>query len=159
MSDHFNDLEVRQGVVIQPRRVRIHRARRNASGPEVTASGLLSGPRQRMLAVAAGASMLLLACCAGVSALVVQHMQRDTVVFDMKSTIDGFKQQTAQISLDENTARAMTARFSQALNESLAAWTETHDDLILVPGAVVRPVRDITPDIQSDIARRMKEAQ
>jgi len=115
------------------------------------------GAGQGRLAAIAGASLLLLSCCAGVSALVVQHMQRGTVVFDMKNTIDTFKQQSAQKELDENTARVMTERFSRALNDSLSAYTSTHNDLILVPGAVVQPVLDITPEIQSDIARRMQE--
>ncbi|MEI2630831.1 type-F conjugative transfer system protein TrbI [Erwinia aphidicola] len=114
-------------------------------------------PAPGRLAVIAGASLLLMACCAGGSALVVQHMQRGTVVFDMKNTIDTFKQQSAQKELDENTARVMTERFSRALNDSLSAYMSTHNDLILVPGAVVQPVLDITPEIQSDIARRMQE--
>lgn len=107
---------------------------------------------------AAAAALLLVAVCAGVSALVAQQYQRRTVVFDMKGTIDLFMQQSAKKQLDESSARAITARFDQALKASLNAWQQDHDDQILVPPAVVMPVLDITPQIQTDIARRMQEA-
>lgn len=100
---------------------------------------------------------LLVIFSAGVSAFVAQQFQQRTVVFDMKGTIDLFMQQSAQKQLDENSARAITARFDQALKESLSAWEQEHDDLILVPPAVVMPVMNITPQIQADIARRMQE--
>jgi conjugal transfer pilin signal peptidase TrbI len=102
-------------------------------------------------------ALLLVAISAGVSALVAQQFQRRTVVFNMKGTIDLFMQQSAKKQLDENSARAMTARFDKALKESLTAWQQQHDDLILVPPAVVMPVLDITPEIQTDISRRMQE--
>jgi len=107
---------------------------------------------------AVASALLLVAVCAGVSALVAQQFQRRTVVFDMKGTIDLFMQQSAKKQLDENSARAMTTRFDLALKESLSAWHQEHDDLILVPPAVVMPVLDITPQIQTDIAHRMQEA-
>lgn len=161
MSDKTNAWreadDARRGVMVPPRRGRFHTRRQNAPAPDVTVRQPRAGFSQRTLAAYAGAVMLLLAFCAGVSTLVVQHMQRDTVVFDMKNTIDVFKQQAAQKALDENTARAMTERFSRALNDSLAAYMGSHNDLILVPGAVVQPTLDITPEIQADITRRMQE--
>ncbi|MEA9392696.1 TrbI F-type domain-containing protein [Acerihabitans sp. TG2] len=107
----------------------------------------------------AAAALLLVVVCASVSALVALQFQRETVVFDMKGTIDTFIQQSAKTPLDENAARALTTRFNQALNASLGEWVMTHDALILVPGAVVMPTKNITPQIQTDIARRMQEAQ
>jgi conjugal transfer pilin signal peptidase TrbI len=41
------------------------------------------------------------------------------VVFDMKGTVDLFMQQSAQLQLDENRAKAMTQQFNAALT---AAW-------------------------------------
>lgn len=109
--------------------------------------------------VRAGAvALLLVTVCAGISALVAQQFQRRTVVFDMKGTIDLFMQQSAKKQLDENSARVLTTRFDQALKASLNDWQQAHDDLILVPPAVVMPVLDITPQIQADIAHRMQEA-
>lgn len=103
-------------------------------------------------------TLSLVSVCAGISALVAQQFQRRTVVFDMKGTIDLFMQQSAKKQLDENSARVLTTRFDQALKASLNEWQQMHDDLILVPPAVVMPVLDITPQIQADIAHRMQEA-
>ncbi|PKE27607.1 type-F conjugative transfer system protein TrbI [Rahnella sp. AA] len=119
----------------------------------VSRAGFFRKKSVRVLA----AGLLLVAVCAGVSALVAQQLQRRTVVFNMKGTIDLFMQQSARRQLNEESARAMTLRFDQALNASLDAWQQEHDDLILVPPAVVRPALDITPQIQADIARRMQE--
>lgn len=120
-----------------------------------------NAPRQRvrrehLLMLAGG--VLLLATGAGISQLIATHTQRDAVVFDMRGTIDAFKQQSARRELDENSARALTQRFSQALDGSLKAWQQDHNALVLTAGAVVSPVQDITPVIQADIARRMQEA-
>lgn len=112
--------------------------------------------REQLLLVAGG--VLLLAAGAGISQLIAAHAQRDTVVFDMRGTIDAFKQQSARRELDENSARTLTQRFSQALDGSLKAWQQDHNALVLTAGAVVSPVQDITPVIQADIARRMQEA-
>ncbi|WP_261643031.1 type-F conjugative transfer system protein TrbI [Erwinia mallotivora] len=113
--------------------------------------------RHEHLLLLAGGVFLLVAG-AGISQLIATHTQRDAVVFDMRGTIDAFKQQSAQRELDENSARALTQRFSQALDGSLLAWQQSHNALVLTAGAVVSPVQDITPVIQADIARRMQEA-
>lgn len=112
--------------------------------------------REQLLLVAGG--VLLLAAGAGISQLIATHTQRDAVVFDMRGTINAFRQQSARRELDENSARALTQRFSLALDGSLKAWQQDHNALVLTAGAVVSPVQDITPVIQADIARRMQEA-
>ncbi|MDE1188831.1 MAG: type-F conjugative transfer system protein TrbI [Pantoea sp.] len=104
------------------------------------------------------AGLLMAVISAGVSVLVVQSSQRDTVVFDMKGTIDAFKQQTAQTALSREAADTLTQRFSTALNSSLSGWQEKHDSVIMVKGAVVSGGTDITPVIQADIARQMQGA-
>lgn len=83
----------------------------------------------------------------------------DVVVFDMKGTVDLFMQQSAQLQLDEDKAKAMTARFNAALTESLSAWEDAHNDIILVKPAVMSPQRDITNEIRADIARRTQGGQ
>lgn len=115
--------------------------------------------RERLLLVAGG--VLLLAAGAGISQLIATHTQRDTVVFDMKGTIDTFMQQSAEKKLDADSARALTVRFNQALNVSLQQWHQTHDALVLASGAVINiddATPDITAEIQADIARQMQEA-
>ncbi|WP_421589564.1 type-F conjugative transfer system protein TrbI [Rahnella aceris] len=133
---------VRQGISITP----------------ASKAGFFHKKFVRAGAVALLLTLLLVTVCAGISALVAQQFQRRTVVFDMKGTIDLFMQQSAKKQLDENSARVLTTRFDQALKASLNDWQQAHDDLILVPPAVVMPVLDITPQIQADIAHRMQEA-
>ena len=83
----------------------------------------------------------------------------EVVVFDMKGTVDLFMQQSAQLQLDENKAKALTARFNTALTESLGEWQASHNAIILVKPAVMSPQPDITADIQADISRRIREGQ
>ncbi len=107
--------------------------------------------------LAGGALTLLLS--AGISALVASAARPATVVFDMKGTIDAFRQQSALNPLTKEAAEVLTNRFSNALNNSLSDWQQHHSALILVKGAVVNGAEDITPEIQADIARQMKEAR
>ncbi|MBS0900189.1 type-F conjugative transfer system protein TrbI [Pantoea dispersa] len=117
-----------------------------------SAPGLLRRPGVVLTAFAA----LVIALSAGVSALVAQAVQPDYVVFDMKGTIDTFRQQTAQSALDKERLAALTKRFGSALDASLSDWQAAHGGVILVKGAVVAGVTDITPAIQADIARQMQ---
>lgn len=110
----------------------------------------------RKWVIGAAAGIAFIALSTGISMLVAKQYQQQTVVFDMKGTIDLFMQQSAKQQLDENTAKAMTTRFNNALKESLNAWQQSHDALVLVPPAVVMPQRDITREIQADIAQRMQ---
>lgn len=130
----FDASAVREGVIVKPR------------GSFFT----------RKWVAGAAAVLALVALTTGINVLVAKQYQQQTVVFDMKGTIDLFMQQSAKQQLDENTAKAMTTRFNTALNASLNAWQQTHDALVLVPPAVVMPSRDITREIQADIAQRMQ---
>ncbi|QKJ89302.1 IncF plasmid conjugative transfer protein TrbI (plasmid) [Paramixta manurensis] len=105
------------------------------------------------------AALLLMIWSAGVSLLFTQYSQPDAVVFDMKGTIDAFKQQTAQTALPEAAAKNLTEVFSHSLNNSLTDWQRQHGGVILVKGAVVSGMPDITPEIQADIARQMQGAR
>ncbi|MFB4362952.1 type-F conjugative transfer system protein TrbI [Pantoea sp. BS_8] len=114
---------------------------------------------QRRFLVISLAVLLLLGLNAGISMLVSASYQQETVEFDMKGTIDTFKQQSSQAQLTKETAEVLTRRFSSALESSLNAWRQKHGGIILVKGAVVSGAQDITPEIQSDIARQMQGAQ
>ena len=80
------------------------------------------------------------------------------VAFDMKATLDQFMEQSANQQLSETQSQVLVERFSQALNDSLSAWQQQHDVLILVSPSVVRGAPDITRPIQHDIAIRMRSA-
>ena len=102
--------------------------------------------------------VLVIALSAGVSTLVAKAVQPDYVVFDMKGTIDTFQQQTAQQPVEKEALATLTKRFGAALDASLSDWQAAHGGVILVKGAVVSGVTDITPAIQADIARQMQGA-
>ncbi|EGI9512080.1 type-F conjugative transfer system protein TrbI [Salmonella enterica] len=109
--------------------------------------------RSLMLAVA------LIAVNAGISALMVEWRTPDVVTFDMKGTIDRFMDQSSRKNLDEATSRALTERFTSNLNRSIEDWQASHRALILVTPAVVSGARDITRDVQQDVARKMQAGQ
>ncbi|KAF6653097.1 type-F conjugative transfer system protein TrbI [Enterobacteriaceae bacterium EKM102V] len=113
--------------------------------------------RSRSVRLAAFAA-LVIALSAAVSALVARGVQPDYVVFDMKGTIDTFRQQTAQQPVEKGALETLTKRFGAALDASLSDWQAAHGGVILVKGAVVAGVTDITPVIQADIARQMQVA-
>lgn len=121
----------------------------------VTAAARLMRSRSVRLAAFA---VLVIALSAGVSALVAKAVQPDYVVFDMKGTIDTFRQQTAQQPVEKGALETLTRRFGAALDASLSDWQAAHGGVILVKGAVVAGVTDITPVIQADIARQMQGA-
>ncbi|PWK94345.1 conjugal transfer pilin signal peptidase TrbI [Pantoea allii] len=125
------------------------------AGADDSASG---GFRLRPV-MAAGGAVLLLATCAGFSLLVCRLAQPETVVFDMRGTVNAFKQQSAQVTLTPERAASLTTRFNNALQSSLADWQQAHNAVVLEKGAVVSEAQDITPVIQADIARQMHAAQ
>lgn len=126
-----------------------------SDGARVTAAARLMHSRGVRLAAFA---VLVIALSAGVSALVARAVQPDYVVFDMKGTIDTFRQQTAQQPVEKGALETLTRRFGAALDASLSDWQAAHGGVILVKGAVVAGVTDITPVIQADIARQMQGA-
>ncbi|ADU73056.1 TrbI F-type domain-containing protein [Pantoea sp. At-9b] len=118
----------------------------------------ISTGRGRVARIAA-LTTVVIALSAGISALVARAMQPEYVVFDMKGTLDTFRQQTAQTAqtpLTQDALTALTTRFGTALNASLTGWQSEHGGVILVKGAVVSGATDITPVIQAEISRQMQ---
>lgn len=101
----------------------------------------------------------LVAVNAGVSVLIFEWRTRDVVIFDMKGTLDRFMDQSSRQNLDEATSRALTERFTSNLHRSIESWQASHHALILVTPAVVSGARDITRDVQQDVARKMQAGQ
>lgn len=79
------------------------------------------------------------------------------VAFDMKSTVDQFMEQAASQNLSEEQTQRLSNRFTTALNESLVDYQQTHKAIVLVKPATVTGVSDITVEIQTDIANRMRK--
>lgn len=129
--------------------------------PDVPAPSPRSPARQRCRRALMPALLVLgtVAMNTGITLWLVHRHLPVTVTFDMKTTVDRFMDQSARHHLDEATSRALTARFTASLNQSLTAWQAAHHALILVKPAVVGGADDITPAIQQDVARRMRTAR
>lgn len=115
-----------------------------------TMAGWLTSRRMK-LAICVLVSQMVMT---GITWIYMKTTEPEIVVFDMKGTVDLFMQQSAQLQLDENRAKAMTQQFNAALTGSLDAWQSSHNAIILVKPAVMSPQRDITNEIRADIARR-----
>lgn len=115
--------------------------------------------RYRRGLVIAAVVCAALATSVFVSRLVLEYTTPRVVAFDMKKTLDSFMDSVSQKPLTEAQSKALSDRFNQALEQSLADYQKQHHVVILVSPAVVQGAPDVTRKIQTDIARRMKGAQ
>lgn len=100
-----------------------------------------------------------LACNVMLTRVMLSYTTPRVVAFDMKKTLDSFMDSVSQKPLTEAQSKALSDRFNNALEKSLADYQQQHHVLILVSPAVVQGASDVTRTIQHDIARRMKGAQ
>ncbi|HCT8210235.1 TPA: type-F conjugative transfer system protein TrbI [Klebsiella pneumoniae] len=103
--------------------------------------------------------LFVLATSAFLSRVVLEYSTPRVVVFDMKKTLDSFMDSVSQKQLTEAQSKALSDRFNDALEKSLAEYQQQHHVVILVSPAVVQGAPDVTRNIQHDIARRMKGEQ
>ena len=103
--------------------------------------------------------LFVLATSAFLSRVVLEYSTPRVVAFDMKKTLDSFMDSVSQKQLTEAQSKALSDRFNDALEKSLAEYQQQHHVVILVSPAVVQGAPDVTRDIQHDIARRMKGEQ
>ncbi|EBV4595327.1 type-F conjugative transfer system protein TrbI [Salmonella enterica] len=96
---------------------------------------------------------------AAITLLLIQWQQPDTVSVDLTGTVNSFVNQAAGQQLDEAQMRALTARFHTVLRASLTDWQQANRAVVLVAPAVVVGTRDITAEIQAEVARRMAEGE
>ena len=97
-----------------------------------------------------------LACNVMLTRVMLAYTTPRVVAFDMKKTLDSFMDSVSQKPLTEAQSKALSDRFNDALEKSLADYQQQHHVLILVSPAVVQGASDVTRTIQHDIARRMK---
>ncbi|WP_316472296.1 type-F conjugative transfer system protein TrbI [Klebsiella pneumoniae] len=100
-----------------------------------------------------------LATSAFLSRVVLEYSTPRVGAFDMKKTLDSFMDSVSQKQLTEAQSKALSDRFNDALEKSLAEYQQQHHVVILVSPAVVQGAPDVTRNIQHDIARRMKGEQ
>lgn len=103
--------------------------------------------------------LFALATSAFLSRVVLEYSTPRVVAFDMKKTLDSFMDSVSQKQLTEAQSKALSDRFNDALEKSLAQYQQQHHVVILVSPAVVQGAPDVTRNIQHDIARRMKGDQ
>ena len=103
--------------------------------------------------------LFVLATSAFLSRVVLEYSAPRVVAFDMKKTLDSFMDSVSQKQLTEAQSKALSDRFNDALEKSLAEYQQQHHVVILVSPAVVQGAPDVTRNIQHDIARRMKGEQ
>ncbi|EBR9087164.1 TPA: type-F conjugative transfer system protein TrbI [Salmonella enterica] len=132
-----------------------------ADTPAATASNSPSPRRSRRrwrcvkpVALVAGG---MTAINAAITLLLIQWQQPAPVSVDLTGTVNNFVSQAAEQRLDEAQMQALSTRFHSVLSASLTDWQQKHRTVILVAPAVVSGTRDITPEIQAEVARRMAE--
>ncbi|HDZ9079612.1 TPA: type-F conjugative transfer system protein TrbI [Klebsiella pneumoniae] len=113
----------------------------------------------RRMPVIVALVLLALATSAFLSRVVLEYSTPRVVAFDMKKTLDSFMDSVSQKQLTEAQSKALSDRFNDALEKSLAEYQQQHHVVILVSPAVVQGAPDVTRNIQHDIARRMKGEQ
>lgn len=113
----------------------------------------------RRIPVIVALVLLALATSAFLSRVVLEYSTPRVVAFDMKKTLDSFMDSVSQKQLTEAQSKALSDRFNDALEKSLAEYQQQHHVVILVSPAVVQGAPDVTRNIQHDIARRMKGEQ
>lgn len=94
---------------------------------------------------------------AAITLLLIQWQQPETVSVDLTGTVNSFVNQAAGQQLNEKQMQALTARFHTVLRASLTDWQQANRAVVLVAPAVVGGTRDITSEIQAEVARRMAE--
>ncbi|HHG0785067.1 TPA: type-F conjugative transfer system protein TrbI [Klebsiella pneumoniae] len=113
----------------------------------------------RRISVIVAIVLFTLATSAFLSRVVLEYSTPRVVAFDMKKTLDSFMDSVSQKQLTEAQSKALSDRFNDALEKSLAEYQQQHHVVILVSPAVVQGAPDVTRNIQLDIARRMKGEQ
>lgn len=113
----------------------------------------------RRISVIVALVLFALATSAFLSRVVLEYSTPRVVAFDMKKTLDSFMDSVSQKQLTEAQSKALSDRFNDALEKSLAEYQRQHHVVILVSPAVVQGAPDVTRNIQHDIARRMKGEQ
>lgn len=113
----------------------------------------------RRIPVIVALVLFALATSAFLSRVVLDYSTPRVVAFDMKKTLDSFMDSVSQKQLTEAQPKALSDRFNDALEKSLAEYQQQHHVVILVSPAVVQGAPDVTRNIQHDIARRMKGEQ
>ncbi len=119
----------------------------------------------RRIPVIVALVLFALATSAFLSRVVLEYSTPRVVAFDMKKTLDSFMDSVSQKQLTEAQSKALSDRFNDALEKSLAEYQQQHHVVILVSPAVVQarrcdpqhPARHCPPDERRTVMIRLKD--
>jgi conjugal transfer pilin signal peptidase TrbI len=77
------------------------------------------------------------------------------VSVDVASIIKAFAQESGKQPLSEHQQKTLSHDFANALTQVNQAYAQEHHAIVLVSGAVVAGVKDITSEIQAEIFSQM----
>ncbi|WKF89230.1 type-F conjugative transfer system protein TrbI [Klebsiella pneumoniae] len=89
----------------------------------------------RRIPVIVALVLFALATSAFLSRMVLEYSTPRVVAFDMKKTLDSFMDSVSQKQLTEAQSKALSDRFNDALEKSLAEYQQQHHVVILVSPA------------------------
>ncbi|EGQ8101945.1 TrbI F-type domain-containing protein [Vibrio parahaemolyticus] len=79
-----------------------------------------------------------------------------TVVFDIKGTLDAYQDNLLQANLTDDEHRKQLARFDKELRLILDDYAKAHHLTIVVPAAVISGAPDMTTELQHHVIKQMK---
>lgn len=86
----------------------------------------------------------------------VSWKDKEIVSFNMKETVDTFSRQVIAQKLTNEEVKRLTEKFNAALSKSVADYAGRHNVVVLVRPAVVEGAKDVTADLQNEIAIQMQ---
>lgn len=93
------------------------------------------------------------------SMLVFKTMQQERfVMFNVKGTTNDFLKQVSQLNIDDKEKKKLVARYQKNLTDIIKGYQE-QGIIVLSSSAIMTRVEDKTPEIKTEIAKRMKNKQ
>jgi len=94
-----------------------------------------------------------------ITSVTVNNLMKPKIVsLDIKKTTDDFVRQTATLGnkITKEQLTAATTKFNKSLDESISEYSDK-GYIVLVSPAVVKGARNVTPEVQANISKLMKE--
>lgn len=83
----------------------------------------------------------------------------EIVSFDLKSTTNKFLLQSAKLTLTDEQRQSLVQRFNKALTETVQDYAATNNVVVIVQPASVAGIKDVTPQIRTQLSRAMSHNQ
>lgn len=90
---------------------------------------------------------------------VIQTRPPQTVVFDLKGTLDSYQEKLLEAGLSDSEHKNQLAQFDRSLRRILDEYAHTNNLTIVVPGAVISGAPDMTTMLQRHVIEEMKAHQ